>query len=202
MLCRFHWLEIVWAVHGCEVWCGSHFLIERCTEMDVLQTCSSTSYFNLPCWCPCSVELLCKITGVAWWLSGNLLVCSSATCIHVEVMLDEKFYSIIDLLLILYSRFSSIERRRSGLDPLVKLRRGCWTSRDWSTNYLALDNLQMHICSPFPQVNNFLSWLVVWIAVKFYIFCEKVKTMKILCTPTSNDTSEIVTHLKLFTLNQ
>jgi hypothetical protein len=41
---------------------------------------------------------LCKIAGVAWWLSGILLVRSSATCIHVEVMLDEIFYSVIDLL--------------------------------------------------------------------------------------------------------
>jgi hypothetical protein len=58
-------LKLLMVVMSGVQWCGSHFLIERCTDMELLQICSSTQNFNIPCWCRCSVGLLCKIAGVA-----------------------------------------------------------------------------------------------------------------------------------------
>ncbi|EFX88825.1 hypothetical protein DAPPUDRAFT_311218 [Daphnia pulex] len=73
-------------------WVCSHFPLERCGEMELRQTCSSTSYFNVlfPMFVSVSVELLGKTVNVVWWLSGifyrlNFVDMSSlATCTGVE----------------------------------------------------------------------------------------------------------------------
>jgi hypothetical protein len=72
------------AVNGGDVWCGSHYPIERCTDMELLQTCCSTSDFKIPCWCPFCVELLC-----AKWLvlpDGCLAFCWCVLLLLVHML--------------------------------------------------------------------------------------------------------------------
>ncbi len=120
-------------------WFCSPIPVERCAEMELAQTCSWTSYLNVSfayVGVYAVYAVLCKIVDFAWWLSGLFYrqhfvdKSSLASCIAVEVMLDVQSHLIIDFKLISPFLFQLIRLPPFfKLDPLVKLRRGCWNSR-------------------------------------------------------------------------
>jgi hypothetical protein len=59
----------VGVVNGGDVWCAlvwqSFSKIRDVLKWIFCRLESLTSGLNLPCWCPCSVQLLCKIIGVS-----------------------------------------------------------------------------------------------------------------------------------------
>jgi hypothetical protein len=120
-------LKLLMVVVSGVQWCDSHFPIERWTEMDLLQTSCSTSYFSLPRWCPMPCwAVVWKIVGIAWLHLVGVFFCYLYPCwgntglIVLFILLSCNY---------LHSRFSLTVRRRSRSDPLVKLRRSCCNSR-------------------------------------------------------------------------
>jgi hypothetical protein len=121
-------------------WFCRPFPVERCDEMEPVQTCSWISYFINVSFSYVGVHAvyaaLCKIVGVAWWLSGLFYrqhfveISSLATCIAVEVMHHVQSHLIIGFKLISPFSFQLIRLPPFlRLDSPVKLRRRCWNSK-------------------------------------------------------------------------